>query len=495
MISVVHQGLSGDSGPMFAKIQRIHFVGIGGIGMSGIAEVLLNLGYKISGSDLKSSTVTQRLAALGAVIFEGHIAANVIGADVVVTSSAISADNPEVAEARRLHLPVIQRAEMLAELMRLKYGIAIAGMHGKTTTTSMVAAVLAAGGLDPTVVVGGRVDAMGSNARLGNSQYLVAEADESDRSFLKLSPILAVVTNIDREHMDCYRNMRDVKRAFLDFMDRVPFYGMVVVCNDDPPLRRMLPQIRRRAVTYGTRRGSNFRIKPGEPMLGPGEYRPISRFQVTFEQKDLGEFRLHVPGLHNVINARAAIAVGIGLDIEVDQIRAALENFRGVDRRFQMRGVAGGVTVIDDYGHHPTEVRATLAAARECRFRKVHVVFQPHRYTRTQLLMDEFANAFHDADTLFVLDIYAASEPPIEGIAGETLARRIEDAGKQEARYAQSFAAAAEAVVAQAQQGDMILTLGAGSVSQLGPMILEKLQAKEQMISITREVVATTSPE
>jgi UDP-N-acetylmuramate--alanine ligase len=480
---------------MFAKIQRIHFVGIGGIGMSGIAEVLLNLGYKVSGSDLRSSAVTQRLATLGAVVFEGHRAENIAGAEVVVASSAITLGNPEVSQAHAVHIPVIQRAEMLAELMRLKYGIAIAGMHGKTTTTSMVAAVLAGGGLDPTVVVGGRVDAMGSNARLGNSQYLVAEADESDRSFLKLSPILAVVTNIDREHMDCYRNMRDVKRAFLDFMDRVPFYGMVVVCNDDPPLRRMLPQIQRRAVTYGTRRGSNFRIKPGEPMLGPGEYRPISRFQVTFEQKDLGEFRLHVPGLHNVLNATAAIAVGIGLDIEVDQIRAALENFRGVDRRFQMRGVAGGVTVIDDYGHHPTEVRATLAAARECRFRKVHVVFQPHRYTRTQLLMDEFANAFHDADTLFVLDIYAASEPPIEGITGETLARRIEDAGKQEARYAQSFAAAAEAVVAQAQQGDMILTLGAGSVSQLGPMILEKLQAKEQMISITREVVATTSPE
>src|SRR5580704_17420303 len=480
---------------MFAKIQRIHFVGISGIGMSGIAEVLLNLGYKVSGADLRSSAVTQRLATLGAVVFEGHRAENIAGAAVVVASSAITLGNPEVSQAHAVHIPVIQRAEMLAELMRLKYGIAIAGMHGKTTTTSMVAAVLAGGGLDPTVVVGGRVDAMGSNARLGNSQYLVAEADESDRSFLKLSPILAVVTNIDREHMDCYRNMRDVKRAFLDFMDHVPFYGMVVVCNDDPLLRRMLPQIQRRTVTYGTRRGSDFHIKLGEPVLNPGEYRPISRFHVTFEQKPLGEFRLHVPGAHNVLNATAAIAVGIGLDVNVEQIRAALENFRGVDRRFQMRGVAGGVTVIDDYGHHPTEVRATLAAARECRFRKVHVVFQPHRYTRTQLLMDEFANAFHDADTLFVLDIYAASEPPIEGITGETLARRIEDAGKQEARYAQSFAAAAEAVVAQAQQGDMILTLGAGSVSQLGPMILEKLQAKEQMISITREVVATTSPE
>jgi UDP-N-acetylmuramate--alanine ligase len=369
-------------------------------------------------------------------------------------------------------------------------------MHGKTTTTSMVAAVLAGGGLDPTVVVGGRVDAMGSNARVGKSQYLVAEADESDRSFLRLSPILAVVTNIDREHMDCYHNMRNVKRAFLDFMDRVPFYGMVVVCNDDPSLRRMLPQIQRRTVTYGTRRGSDFHIRPGKSLLSPGEYRPISRFQVTFQQKVLGEFRLHVPGAHNVLNATAAIAVGIGLDINVEQIRSALGNFRGVDRRFQLRGTAAGVSVIDDYGHHPTEVRATLAAARQCGFRKIHVVFQPHRYTRTKLLMDEFATAFHDADTLFILDIYAASEPPIEGITGESLAGHIQDAGEQEARYAASFAEAAQAVVAGAQEGDMILTLGAGSVSQLGPMIMEELQAKQERMTGTPKSVATiSSPE
>jgi UDP-N-acetylmuramate--alanine ligase len=468
---------------MFAKIQRVHFVGIGGIGMSGIAEVLLNLGNKVSGSDLKSSAITQRLASLGAAVFEGHRTENIAGADVVVASSAIPSDNPEISEAHALHIPVIQRAEMLAELMRLKYGIAIAGMHGKTTTTSMVAAVLAGGGLDPTVVVGGRVDAMGSNARLGKSQYLVAEADESDRSFLKLSPILAVVTNIDREHMDCYRNMRDVKKAFLDFMDRVPFYGMVVVCNDDPVLRRMLPQIQRRTVTYGTRRGSDFYVKPGEPMRSPGENRPISSFHVAFKQKALGEFRLHVPGVHNVLNATAAIAVGIGLDINVEQIRSALESFRGVDRRFQLRGQAAGVSVIDDYGHHPTEVRATLAAARQCGFRKVHVVFQPHRYTRTQLLMDEFAQAFEDADTLFILDIYAASEAPIEGISGEALAWHIKETGGQEARYAASFADAAEAVVAQANEGDMILTLGAGSVSQLGPSILQALQARQDTIA------------
>jgi UDP-N-acetylmuramate--alanine ligase len=286
--------------------------------------------------------------------------------------------------------------------------------------------------------------------------------------------------------MDCYRNMRDVKKAFLDFMDRVPFYGMVVVCNDDPMLRRMLPQIRRRTVTYGTRRGSDFHIKPGESMLS--ENRPISRFQVTFKQKTLGEFRLHVPGVHNVLNATAAIAVGIGLDIDVDQIRSALENFRGVDRRFQLRGQAAGVSVIDDYGHHPTEVRATLAAARQCGFRKVHVVFQPHRYTRTQLLMNEFASAFQDADTLFILDIYAASEAPIEGITGEALARRIQETGGQAARYAASFAEAAEAVVAQAEEGDMILTLGAGSVSQLGPLILQKLARREMIAGAAKSL-------
>ncbi len=464
---------------MFAKIQRIHFVGIGGIGMSGIAEVLLNLGYKISGSDLKSSPVTQRLAGLGATIFEGHSSENVTGAEVVVVSSAIPQDNPEVTEARNLHIPVIRRAEMLAELMRLKYGVAIAGMHGKTTTTSMVAAVLAAGGLDPTVVVGGRVDAMGSNARLGRSQYLVAEADESDRSFLKLSPILAVVTNVDREHMDCYRDMRDVKRTFLDFMSRVPFYGTVVLCNDDPVLRRLMPQVQRRVMTYGIRRGSDFHIKLAACELNAGEHHPLSRFQVNYRGKGLGEFTLRIPGTHNLLNATAAIAVGIGLDVSLEHIRTALDNFRGVDRRFQLRGTTAGVSVIDDYGHHPTEIRATLAAARQCGYRRIHVIFQPHRYSRTQSLLDEFAKSFQDADSIFVLEIYGASEKPIEGITGESLARRIQELGGQEARYVRSFAEAAEAVSTLADEGDMILTLGAGSVFQLGPMILEKLQARQ----------------
>ncbi len=471
---------------MFAKIQRVHFVGIGGIGMSGIAEVLLNLGYKISGSDLKPSLVTDRLATMGAIICEGHRAENVVGAEVVVTSSAVTRDNPEVVEARRRHIPVIQRAEMLAELMRLKYGIAVAGMHGKTTTTSMIAAVLAAGGLDPTVVVGGRVDAMGSNARLGKSHYLVAEADESDRSFLKLSPILAVVTNIDREHMDCYRNMADVENAFVEFMDRVPFYGLTVACNDDDRLRALLPQLRRRVMTYGSRPDSDFRVADSETPHVDGHERPMSRFRVDYRGQSLGDFHLYVPGRHNILNATAAIAVGVGLEVNLEAIRNALAEFRGVDRRFQLRGHVGEISVIDDYGHHPTEIRATLAAARQCGYKRIHVVFQPHRYTRTQDLADQFATAFGDADSLFVLDIYAASEPPIDGITGERLARHIANLGKRQATYAASFGDAIEMVAAAARPGDMILTLGAGSVSQLGPQILERLEARQaQAVSAT----------
>jgi UDP-N-acetylmuramate--alanine ligase len=364
---------------------------------------------------------------------------------------------------------------MLSELMRLKYGIAIAGMHGKTTTTSMVAAVLAAGGLDPTVVVGGRVDAMGSNARLGKSQYLVAEADESDRSFLKLSPILSVVTNIDREHMDTYRDMNDVEHTFIEFMDRVPFYGMVVACNDDDRTRALIPRVQRRVVTYGVREDSDFRItsESQEKRQAAG---CLSLFRVSFRNRDLGEFRLNVPGAHNVLNATAAIAVGIGLDVAVGKIHEALDSFRGVDRRFQLRGQAGGVSVIDDYGHHPTEIKATLAAARQCGYLRVHVVFQPHRYTRTQALMDEFTGAFGDADSLFLLDIYPASEPPIPGITAEALAQRIAKAGR-DVKYVSSFPEAAASVAAVAQPGDMIMTLGAGNVSQLGPVILEQLES------------------
>ena len=463
---------------MFAKIQRVHFVGIGGIGMSGIAEVLLTLGYKVSGSDRKLSPLTERLVRLGATVFEGHSAANIEGAEVVVTSSAIGRNNPEVAAARERHIPVIQRAEMLAELMRLKYGIAVAGMHGKTTTTSMVAAVLAAGGLDPTIIVGGRVDAMDSNARLGKSQYLVVEADESDRSFLKLSPILSVVTNIDREHMDCYRDMADVENTFVEFMQRIPFYGSVILCNDDPRLRELAPRVQRRVVTYGVQEGSDFQIASVRNRTAYDDA-PRSVFEVSYHGESLGEFRLHVPGAHNVLNATAAIAVGIGLEVPVEKIHAALEAFRGVDRRFQVKGSAAGVAVVDDYGHHPTEIRATLAAARQCPYQKIHVVFQPHRYTRTQLLMEEFATCFAEADSVAVLDIYAASEEPIEGVTGLALARAVNERGNKPALYAASFAEAAQIAASAAESGDLVLTLGAGNISQLAPQILKELKARE----------------
>jgi UDP-N-acetylmuramate--alanine ligase len=462
---------------MFAKVQRIHFVGIGGIGMSGIAEVLLTLGYKVSGSDLRDSSVTQRLASLGAIVFVGHRAENVTGSEVVVTSSAVTKDNPEVQAARAHHIPVIPRAEMLAELMRLKYGIAVAGMHGKTTTTSMVATVLAAAGLDPTVVVGGRVDSMGSNARLGKSQYLVAEADESDRSFLKLSPILSIVTNIDREHMDCYRDMDDVEQAFLDFMNRVPFYGAVIACVDDERVRSLLPRLERRVITYGADESADFQSKSLGCNPQSGGSSPNSRFEVLNRGKKLGEFDLHVPGHHNVLNATAAIAAGIGLDIPAKKIAEALAQFRGVDRRFQLKGKVDGVTIVDDYGHHPTEIRATLAAARQCGYAKIHVVFQPHRYTRTRDLADDFAHAFSDADTLQVLDIYAASEEPIPGINAEALAEKIRSAGTQ-AEYVSSFTDSAANASSVARNGDLVLTLGAGNVHQIGSMVIEELKKR-----------------
>jgi len=457
---------------MFAKAQRIHFIGIGGIGMSGIAEILINLGNTVSGSDLRRTAVTERLAWLGATIFEGHAAANAIGADVVVTSSAVNERNPEVIEARRRKIPVIQRAEMLAELMRLKYGIAVAGMHGKTTTTSMIAAVLAAGGLDPTVVVGGRVATMGSNARLGKSQYLVAEADESDRSFLKLSPILAVVTNLDREHMDCYRDMADVENAFLEFMDRVPFYGACVACCDDALLAGILPRVRRKVFTYGTSPRADFVLR----ML-PAQGEARSRFEVASDGTVLGPFELHVPGEHNVLNATAAVAIALELDISPEAIAEGLNHFRGVDRRFEIKGFVRGVTVVDDYGHHPTEIRATLKAAKDCGYRRVHVIFQPHRYSRTRDLMKEFATAFENAASVEVLDIYAASEEPIEGITAEALVHAI---GRECVEYAASTEEAVERVVERAEDGDVIVTQGAGSVSGIAPRVLERLAGENR---------------
>ena len=457
---------------LLAPSQRVHFIGIGGIGMSGIAEILLTMGYSVSGSDLRRSAATDRLAEMGATIFEGHAAVNAAATDVVVASSAVNAANPEVVEARTRKIPVIQRAEMLAELMRLKYGIAVAGMHGKTTTTSMIAAVL--GSLDPTVVVGGRVDALGSNARLGTSQYLVAEADESDRSFLKLSPVLAVVTNLDREHMDCYSSMDDVDSAFLEFMDKLPFYGAATACVDNARLRGILPRVRRRVYTYGESADADFRLQ----ML-PRQQDCHASFEVNAQGLLLGPFALHVPGRHNVLNATAAVAIGVQLGVAPEEIAKGLATFRGVDRRFQIKGKVGGVTVVDDYGHHPTEIVATLKAARECGFGKVHMIFQPHRYTRTRDLMTEFGLAFGDADSVEVLDIYAASEEPIAGVTGKALAGEIAGA---KARYASSVAEAVSAVVARAQAGDVVITQGAGSVSSIAPLVLKALEMKSAAV-------------
>ena len=456
---------------MFFKRQPLHFTGIGGIGMSGIAEVLLNLGYQIGGSDTKLSPITERLSKLGARIVEGHAAANLAGARALVVSSAVGEDNPEVREARRLQIPIIPRGEMLAELMRLKFGIAVAGSHGKTTTTSMVATILCHAGLDPTVVVGGKAALMGgSNARVGKSEFLVVEADESDRSFLKLAPILAVVTNIDREHVDCYASIEDTRDAFVEFVQKVPFYGASIVCLDDENVQRILPSVNRRILTYGT--SAQADLSAAQVVCGPSG----STFDLHLRSQPLGSFYLPAPGPHNVLNATAAVAVGLELEIPASVIREALATFVGVERRFQLRGQEGGVSVVADYGHHPTEIRATLAAARLGGFRKIHVLFQPHRYTRTDQLMEEFARSFHQADSVLLLDIYAASEKPIEGVTAAVLAERIGAFGHRSAEYAGSLERAVDTVLSRAESGDLILTLGAGNVWQAGDRILERLR-------------------
>jgi UDP-N-acetylmuramate--alanine ligase len=454
---------------MYFKAQRVHFIGIGGIGMSGIAEVLLTLGYQVSGSDLKLSPAALRLRTLGATVFEGHRAEQVAEAGAVVTSSAIPSGNPELEEARRRQIPVIPRGEMLAELMRLKYGIAVAGSHGKTTTTSMIAAVLSHAGLDPTVVVGGRVDAMGSNARLGRGQFMVVESDESDRSFLKLAPILAVITTIDREHLDCYRDLEEIQQAYVDFANKVPFYGVVVAAADEPNVTAILPQVTRRVVRYGTSPEAD--LVAGE--ITSQGFR--STFPLSYRGRWLGEFNLRVPGKHNVWNAMAAVAVGLHLEIEPDRIREALATYGGVDRRFQVHGQAGGVTVVDDYGHHPTEIRATLSAARQVLAGaasgggngRLLVVFQPHRYSRTKFLWDEFLGSFEEADALWVTDIYPAGEAPIEGITGQGLAAGIARAGRSGVRYAAGFDQVVAEVAAQARPGDLVLALGAGNINHI----------------------------
>jgi UDP-N-acetylmuramate--alanine ligase len=457
----------------FRNFQRIHLVGIGGSGMSGIAEVLLSSNYAVSGSDLKATPVTERLRKLGANIFEGHSAENVRGAHVVVISSAVRANNAEVVEAHKLKIPVIPRAEMLAELMRLKYGIAVAGAHGKTTTTSMVASVLGEAGLDPTFVVGGRVNHAGSNARVGQSEYMVVEADESDRSFLLLAPVLAVITTIDREHLDHYHSLEEIQEVFLQFANRVPFYGTVILCIDEPNVQAILPQVKRPVITYGTSSQADLVISDVR-LIGLA-----SEFRLKYHDDDLGIFRLpSPPGIHNVRNAAAAAAVGLSLNVPADLIRAGLARFSGVGRRFEIKGEFGGVTLIDDYGHHPAEIRATLEAARGCGYKRLLVLFQPHRYSRTQFLWEDFRSSFNQADILVMTEIYAAGEAPIEGITGEILSEAISTAGHKNVVFTSTMQAGMEFLYREARPGDAILTIGAGSVGRVLDQLAMLLASK-----------------
>jgi len=457
---------------MFKKIRHIHFVGIGGVGMSGIAEVLHNLGYVVSGSDLRESETTRRLRSLGIRILLGHAAANINGSDVVVRSSAVAMDNPEIVAARQRLTPVIQRAEMLAELMRMKYGVAVAGTHGKTTTTSMVASVLARGGLDPTVVIGGRLGALGSNAKLGRGDFLVAEADESDGSFLKLSPTIAVVTTLDAEHLDYYRDLDAITDAFVTFVNKVPFYGVAVLCLDQDHIQGLLPRVEKRFVTYGLRAQADFMAR--EVAL-KGMH---SQFEVALKHQPLGRVRLQVPGLHNVYNALAAVAVGLDLEIEFPRIREALEEFAGVDRRFQVKGEVDGILVVDDYGHHPAEIRATLSAARAGFGRRTVVLFQPHRYTRTQSLLQDFWTAFYEADVLVVTEIYPAGEPPIPGVSGAQIADGAVERGHRAVRFIPERDAVADAILPELRPGDLVITLGAGDIWRVGEELLQRLRAR-----------------
>ena len=452
---------------MFGKIQRIHFVGIGGIGMSGIAEVLVNLGYKVGGSDLKEGPTTERLRNLGVTVHIGHDAKWIQDTQVVVISSAVKSDNPEVLAAHAAKIPVIPRGEMLAELMRMKYGIAVAGSHGKTTTTSMVAQVLSQGGIDPTIVIGGKLGAIGSNAKLGKGPFLVAEADESDGSFLMLTPTLAVITNIDREHMDHYRDLDEIKDAFVAFGNKIPFYGSVFACIDCPNVAAILPRLRRPVQTYGTNPQVDIRA------LDLQQEGCRSHFKVRAFGQDLGSFSLGIPGDHMVLNALATIGVALEMGVEREIIRASLANFTGADRRFQKKGERKGVIVVDDYGHHPTEIAATLAAARKgYPDRRIVVAFQPHRYTRTQALLEEFGRAFFDADVVVITDIYAASEVPIPGISGQTLMEAILAHGQREAHYVPRIEDLPKALDEITTSGDLLMTFGAGNITNVGPQFL-----------------------
>jgi UDP-N-acetylmuramate--alanine ligase len=452
---------------VFKRIKHVHFVGIGGIGMSGIAEVLLNLGYRVSGSDVRSTGITDHLASLGANIFYRHAAENVAAAHVVVTSSAVSAQNPEIVEAQRRKIPVIARAEMLAELARLKYSIAVAGTHGKTTTTSMVATILDKAGFDPTIVVGGLLNTIGSNARLGKGDYIVLEADESDRSFLLLSPTLAIVTNIEPDHLDNYKDLEDIQTAFLAFVNKVPFYGAAILCLDEPAVQSLIPQVKRRIITYGTAAQADVCVCD----IAVDGLK--SSFTVRFNGGSSQRIRLNVPGVHNVLNATAAFAAARDMDIDPETIAKGLELFRGVERRFQIKS-RDGITVIDDYAHHPTEIRATLAAAKAGNFRRLFVVFQPHRYTRTFHLMDDFARAFNLADVVLMLDIYPAGEVAIPGVSTAALIEKMESFGHKNVIHATTFEAIESYIVENATEGDAVIVMGAGSVTKLSDILSER---------------------
>ena len=453
------------------KKVKVHFVGIGGIGMSGIAELLLNLGYRVSGSDLKESEITRRLASLGGIVSAGHRAENVApDVDVVVTSSAVKKNNPEVIAAKDRGIPVIPRAEMLAELMRLKEGVAIAGSHGKTTTTSLIATVVAHAGLDPTAVVGGKLNALGSNAKLGKGRLMVVEADESDGSFLRLSPAIAVITNVDPEHLDYYGTVEALQQAFVDFADRVPFYGLAVLCLDHPVVQHLIPRIGKRHTTYGVSPQAEWRAD--DVKLGPFQ----SRFTVSYKATVLGEVTLRMVGAHNVLNALACCAVAHELGIPFKVTVEALAEFAGVQRRFTVRGEVNGITVVDDYGHHPAEIRATLAGARASfPHRRIVCAFQPHRYTRTRDLFGEFATAFNDADAVLLTDIYAAGEDPIAGVSGARLHDAVKACGHRDAAFVERPELARK-LREKARQGDLVLTLGAGDITHASEELLELLK-------------------
>jgi UDP-N-acetylmuramate--alanine ligase len=459
--------MNGNRNLTYPRFQHIHFIGIGGIGMSGIAELLLNLGYRVSGSDLRETDITRRLQSLGGVIFLDHRAEHIEGAEVVVTSSAVRPDNPEVLAARRALLPVIPRAEMLAELMRLKYGIAVAGAHGKTTTTSMVAAVLAKGGLDPTVVIGGRLDIWGTNARLGQGPFLVAEADESDGSFLHLSPTIAIVTNLDREHLDFYRDIDHIRETFLAFLNRLPFYGLAILCLDDPHLPALIPLLKKRYRTYGLSAQADLQAREVRQTGLVTSYRFFSA------GREWGELQFKLPGLHNVYNSLAAAAVGLELEIPFEKIREAFKQLGGVKRRFQIKGTYRGATVLDDYGHHPTEIRATLNAVRGCwPDRRLIVIFQPHRYSRTQALFEEFTTSFYQADQLIILPIYGAGEDPLEGVNAESLLEAVKAKGHREAAGLSSSGEVPDYIQDRLRPGDILVTLGAGDVWKIGEALV-----------------------